>query len=176
MLKPILILIVLAIIAILVYASTLPDVFRVERSATFKATPEKVFAQINDFHNWATWSAWERMDPTMSKTYGGTASGVGAKYDWQGNNKVGQGSMEITESIPNSKVAVKLDFFSPMEAHNIAEFTIQSDGDGTHLTWAMHGPAPFISKLFGVFVNMDKMIGKDFEVSLTNLKSVAEGK
>ncbi len=176
MLKLILILIVLAIIVILVYASTRPDTFRVERSASFKATPDKVFAQINDFHNWAAWSAWERMDPAMSKNFSGAASGVGAKYAWQGNNKVGQGSMEITESTPNSEVMVKLDFLSPMEAHNIAEFTIQPDGDGTRLTWAMYGPAPFISKLFGVFVNMDKMIGKDFEVSLANLKTVAEGK
>jgi carbon monoxide dehydrogenase subunit G len=171
---PTFILIVSAIIAILVYAATRPDTFRVERSASFKTTPDKVFAQINDFHNWAAWSTWESMDPTMSKSYGGAANGVGANYAWQGNNKVGQGSMEITESIPNSKVMIKLDFFSPMEAHNIGEFTIQPDGDGTRLTWAMYGPAPFISKLFGVFVNMDKMIGKDFEASLSNLRTVVE--
>ncbi len=174
MLKLILILIVLAIVVVLIYAATRPDTFRVERSATFKATPDKVFAQINDFHNWAAWSTWERMDPAMKKTYGGATSGVGAKYAWQGNSKVGQGSMEIAESIPNSKVMVKLDFLSPMEAHNIGEFVVQPDGDDTRLTWAMYGPAPFVSKLFGVFVNMDKMIGKDFEVSLNNLRTVLE--
>jgi len=173
MLKLIPILIVLALIVILVYASTRPDTFRVERSATFITTPDKVFAQINDFHNWGAWSAWARMAPAMSKTFSGAASRVGPTYAWQGN-KVGQGSMEITESMPNSKVMMKLDFLSPMEAHNIAEFTIHPEGNGTRLTWAMYGPSPFISKLFGVFVNMDKMIGKDFEVGLANLKTVVE--
>lgn len=176
MLIKILAAVVVVIAAILVYAASRPNTFRVERSAIFKAAPDKVFAQINDFHNWPAWSTWERMDPIMKKTHSGTASGVGAKYGWQGNNKVGQGSMEITESIPNSKVMVKLDFLSPMEAHNIGEFIIQPEGEGSRLTWAMYGSAPFISKLFGVFVNMDKMIGKDFEDSLTNLKQVVEGK
>jgi uncharacterized protein YndB with AHSA1/START domain len=174
MLIKIIIAIVVVVAVILIYASTKPDTFRVERSATFKATPEKVFAQINDFHNWPAWSTWERMDPNMQKTHSGAASGVGAKYAWQGNNKVGQGDMEITETIPNSKVMVNLNFLKPMEAHNIGEFTITPEGEGARLNWAMYGPAPFMTKLFGVFVNMDKMIGKDFEDSMNNLRTVVE--
>lgn len=169
-----LIVIALVIAAILIYAATRPDTLRVERSATFKATPAQVFAQINDFHNWPAWSTWERMDANMQKTHSGAPSGVGAKYAWQGNSKVGQGSMEITASVPNSKVQINLDFLKPMEAHNIGEFIISPEGEGSRLTWAMYGPAPFVTKLFGVFVNMDKMIGKDFEDSLNNLRAVVE--
>ena len=176
MLAKIFIAMVVVITAILVYAASRPDTFHVERSAIFKAAPDKVFSQINDFHNWHAWSTWERMDPAMKKTHSGAASGVGAKYGWQGNSKVDQGSMEITESLPNSKVKVRLDFLKPMEAHNIGEFTITTEGEGARLNWAMYGPAPFISKLFGVFVNMDNMIGKDFEDSLHNLKQVVEKK
>ncbi|MEQ1814499.1 MAG: SRPBCC family protein [Candidatus Nitrotoga sp.] len=174
MLIKIIVAIVVVIAAILIYASTKPDTFRVERSATFKTTPDKVFAQINDFHNWSAWSTWERMDANMQRTHSGETSGVGAKYAWLGNNKVGQGSMEITKSIPSSKLMVNLNFMKPMEAHHIGEFVITPEGDGARLTWAMYGQHPFIGKLFGVFVNMDKMIGKDFEDSLNNLRAVLE--
>ncbi|MEQ1590148.1 MAG: SRPBCC family protein [Gallionella sp.] len=174
MLIKIIIAVVVVIAVILIYASTKPDTFTVERSAVINAVPEKVFAQINDLHNWTAWSTWEKMDPQMKKTYSGAASGVGAMYAWEGNKKVGKGSMEITESVPDSKVQIKLDFIEPFEGHNMADLVLQAQGDGTRVNWKMYGPSPFVTKLFGVFVNMDKMIGKDFEDSFANLKQVTE--
>ncbi|TAJ81721.1 MAG: polyketide cyclase [Gallionellaceae bacterium] len=169
-----LIVIALVIAAILIYAATRPDTFRVERSATFKATPAQVFAQINDFHNWPAWSAWERKDPGMKKTHSGAASGVGAVYAWEGNQNVGKGSMTLTESIPNQKVQIKLDFISPFEGHNMADLVLQPQGDGTQLVWSMYGTMAFVPKVMGLFFDMDKMIGKDFEDSLNNLRAVVE--
>jgi hypothetical protein len=165
---------IVIIAAILIFAATKPDTFRVERSADIKASPEQVFAQINDLHNWRAWSTWEKMDPNMKKTFSGSAQGKGAAYAWEGNSKVGKGKMEITESIPYSKVQLKLDFIAPFEGHNMADLDLQAQGAGTHIIWGMHGPAPFLSKLFSVFVNMDRMIGKDFEDSLANLKAILE--
>jgi hypothetical protein len=95
-------------------------------------------------------------------------------YEWDGNNEIGKGRMEITETSPPSKVAIKLDFIKPFEAHNIVEFTLEARGDSTNVTWAMHGPSPYLSKVIGIFINMDRMIGKDFETGLSNLKTVAE--
>jgi uncharacterized protein YndB with AHSA1/START domain len=174
MLKLIFILIAVTIVAILILASFKPDSFRVERSAIIQATPEKVFPHINDLRNWAAWSTWEKMDPQMKKTYSTNSAGQGATYEWEGNKKVGHGRMTITESVPSSKVVIQLDFIKPFEAHNMGELTLQAQNGGTLVTWAMYGPMPFISKLFSVFVSMDKMIGKDFEDSLANLKSVVE--
>jgi uncharacterized protein YndB with AHSA1/START domain len=174
MLKLIALIVVALIAAVLIYASTKPDTFRVERSASIKAPPEKIFAILNDLQQWKGWSTWEKMDPAMKKTFGGPASGTGASYEWQGNNKVGHGRMEIIESVPPSRLVIKLDFIKPMEAHNTAEFTLLPKGEYTEVNWAMHGPSPFVSKLFQVFVSMDKMVGKDFEDSLAGLKTVAE--
>lgn len=173
MLKLIFILIVLVII-LLVYAATRSDTFRVERNAVFKATPDKVFAHINDLRSWSAWSTWERMDPQMKKTYSTNSVGKGATYEWEGNKKVGHGRMSITDSVPDTKVVIQLDFIKPFEAHNMGELTLQPQNGGTLVTWSMYGPMPFISKLFSVFVSMDKMIGKDFEDSLANLKTVVE--
>ena len=159
---------------VLIIAATKPDTFRVERSADIKASPEKVFAQINDLNNWRAWSTWERMDPNMKKTFSGPESGKGARYAWEGNSKVGKGSMEITASVPLTKVQIKLDFIAPFEGHNMADLVLLPQGDGTRVTWSMYGPSPFISKVFSVFVSMDKMIGNDFEASLVNLKAVVE--
>ena len=174
MLKIILIVIVVLIAAVLGLAATKSDTFRVERSATIKAPPEKVFALINDFHNWGQWSPWEKLDPTMKRTHSGAPSGKGAIYEWEGNSKVGAGRMEITEPTPRSKVVIKLDFIKPFEGHNIAEFTLQPQGDSTQLKWAMHGPTPFVSKVVQVFASMDRLIGKDFEAGLAKMKAVAE--
>jgi len=174
MLKLVFTLIALTIVVILVLASFKPDTFRVERSALIQATPEKVFPHINDLRSWAAWSAWEKMDPQMKKTYSANSAGKGATYEWEGNKKVGHGRMSIADSLPDTKVVIQLDFIQPFEAHNIAELQLQAQGGGTLVTWAMYGPMPFISKLFSVFVSMDKMIGKDFEDSLANLKAVAE--
>ncbi len=174
MFKTIAIVVVLVIAAILVYAVAQPDDFRVHRAMNIKAPPEKILPLITDFHSWGSWSPWEKMDPAMKRTYSGAASGKGAAYAWEGNSKVGEGRMEITEASPPSKVTIKLDFIKPFEGHNIAEFTLEPKGDSTNVTWAMHGPTPYIAKIIGVFVSMDRMIGKDFETGLSNLKAVAE--
>jgi len=174
MLKKIVIVVVVLIAALLAFAATQPDTFRVQRATNIKAPPEKIFALINDLHRWDSWSPWEKMDPAMKRTFSGAASGKGAVYAWEGNSKVGEGRMEITESSPPSKVTIKLDFLKPFEAHNIAEYTLEAKGDSTNITWAMYGPSPFISKVIQVFFSMDSMVGKDFETGLANLKTVAE--
>ncbi len=174
MLKIIAIIVVILIAAVLIYAATKPNTFRVERSISIKASPEKIFAIIDDFHLWGAWSPWEKIDPTMKRTFSGAANGKGAVYAWEGNNKVGTGRMEIMESSLPSKIIIKLDFLKPFEAHNTAEFTLEPQGDSTKLTWAMYGPSPYISKVMTVFCSMDNMVGKDFEAGLANLKALAE--
>ena len=162
-----------AVAAIFAYATTRPDSFSVQRATTIKAPPEKVFAQLGDFHAWSAWSPWEKMDPQMRRTFSGAASGKGAVYAWEGNKKVGKGRMEITEASP-AKIAIKLDFIEPFEGHNVTEFTLEPKGDSTTLTWTMSGPANFMTKLMQVFVSMDAMVGKDFEAGLAGLKAIAE--
>ena len=174
MFKTIAIVVVVAIAAILVYATTLPDDFRVQRTTSIKAPPEKIFPLINDLHRWGSWSPWEKMDPEMKRTYSGAAAGKGAAYAWQGNRKVGEGRMEIVDASPPSKITIKLDFLKPFEAHNIAEYTLAQQGDATNVTWTMYGPSPYLSKLFGVFCSMDRMVGTKFEEGLANLKALAE--
>ena len=174
MIKTIIIVLVAVVAAILIFAATKPDSFRVERSTTIKAPPEKIFALINDFHKWGGWSPWEKLDPAMQRTFTGAPEGKGAAYAWNGSGKVGAGRMEIMESAPPSKILIKLDFIKPFEGHNTAEYTLTPKADSTDVTWAMHGPTPFISKLVQVFFSMDSMIGKDFEAGLANLKAIAE--
>ena len=168
-------LVVAALIAgILLFAATKPDVFRVSRSASIKAPPDKVFGFINDFKRWEVWSPWEKKDPAMKRSYGASTGGKGATYAWEGNKDVGQGSMEITESTPLSAIKLKLDFLKPFEAHNTVDFTLEPKGDATQVTWIMVGPTPYFAKIFHVFMDMDSMVGKDFEAGLANLKSIAE--
>jgi hypothetical protein len=165
----------IAIAVVLILAATKPDTFSVQRAAAVKAPPEKIFPLINDFHQWGTWSPWEGKDPAMKRTYSGTASGRGAVYAWDGNKNVGSGRMEILDASSPSKIVIKLDFLKPFEAHNTAEFTMLPQGDGTtNISWVMHGPAPFMSKMMQVFMNIDKMVGKDFEIGLSNLKKLTE--
>lgn len=163
------------IVGVLVFAASKPDSFRVQRTASIKAPPEKVFALINDLKGWNTWSPYEKKDPAMKRTLSGAPTGKGAIYEWSGNKDVGRGRMEITDAAPPSKVLIKLDFIEPFEAHNTAEFDLQPRGDMTDVTWALYGPSPFIAKVMGLFFNMDTMIGRDFETGLANLKAVAEG-
>jgi hypothetical protein len=165
---------VIGVAAVLGFAAMQPDGFRVQRSATMKAPPEKVFAQINDFHNWGAWSPWEKLDLAMKKTHSGAANGKGAIYEWEGNKQVGKGRMEITESSSPSKVAIKLDFFKPFESHNTADFLIEGQGDSTNVVWGMNGQKPFMFKVMGLFMSMDKMIGKDFEAGLASIKGIVE--
>jgi len=163
-----------AIAIVLILAATKPDTFSVQRATSIKAPPEKIFPWINDFHQWKSWSPYENKDPAMKRSYSGAADGNGAVYGWEGNNNVGSGRMEILDASTPSKIVIKLDFFTPFEGHNTAEFTMLPQGDVTNLNWLMHGPAPFMSKLMQVFMNLDKMIGKDFEVGLANLKRLTE--
>jgi len=173
-LKIIAFVVVVLIVALLVFAATKPDTLRVQRATGINAPPNKIFPLINDFHRWGAWSPYEKKDPMMKRTHNGAANGKGAVYEWEGNKEIGKGRMEIAESSPPSRVTIKLDFVKPFEAHNIVEFTLEPKGDSTNVTWAMHGPSPYISKLMGIFINMDRMIGKDFEAGLVNLKTVAE--
>ena len=170
----VLIVIVVLIAAFLLFAASRPNGFRVERTTRIKAPPEKIFPLIDNFHDWVAWSPYEKIDPALQRSYSGAERGKGAVYEWQGNNKVGKGRMEITQASPPSKVAIKLDFLKPFEAHNTAEFTLVPNGDATNVTWAMIGQQPFMFKVMTVFMNMDKMIGKDFEAGLANLKAIVE--
>ena len=165
---------VIAIGIVLAIAATKPDTFRVQRSASINAPPEKIFPHIVDFRSWAAWSPYEHKDPAMKKTFTGAASGRGAVYEWDGDKNVGQGRIEITEASPPSRVALNLDMLKPFEAHNKVEFMLLPQGGATVVTWAMNGHTPFFAKVIHVFFNMDKMVGGDFEVGLANLKAVAE--
>src|SRR6478609_7940855 len=168
------IVIAIAIAIVLILAATKPDTFSVQRATTVKAPPEKIFSLINDFHQWGAWSPYESKDPAMKRSYSGAASGEGAVYAWEGDKNVGSGRMEILDSSAPSKIVIKLDFSAPFEAHNTAEFTMLPQGDATNVTWLMHGPLPYIGKIMHVFINMDRMVGKDFEIGLANLKRLTE--
>ncbi|MFM0073519.1 SRPBCC family protein [Paraburkholderia sediminicola] len=173
MLKVILITVVAAVGLLLIYAATRPDTFRIERSVRIEAPPERVYGLIDDLHQFNRWNPFLRKDPAAQGTYSGTPSGKGARYAWQGE-KVGVGQMEIVDTSAPANVTMNLDFIKPFEAHNIADFTLKPEAGATQVTWAMHGPAPFLSKLMQVFVSMDRMVGKDFEDGLGNLKTLAE--
>ncbi|OPY98983.1 polyketide cyclase [Bradyrhizobium sacchari] len=162
------------IAGVLVFALTKPDTFRVERSLALRAPAGAIYPLVADFHLWTTWSPYEDRDPAMKRTFGGTAQGKGATYAWDGNNNVGAGHMEILDAASPSKLRIKLDFERPFEGHNTAEFTFVPQGETTLVTWAMYGPAPFMSKVMQVFINMDSMIGKDFEAGLVSLKKLTE--
>jgi uncharacterized protein YndB with AHSA1/START domain len=156
------------------YASTRPDHFRVARSKRIDAPPEAIYPLIEDFHRWASWSPYEKVDPDMKRTFGGAKSGVGAEYAWEGNRKAGVGSMRITEASAPSRVVIALEFTKPFEASNVAEFTLTPVGGSTEVTWAMDGRNNLPSKVMSIFVDMDELIGTDFATGLENLGSVAE--
>jgi len=166
--------IAIAIAVVLILALSKPDIFRIQRVATIKAPAESIFALINDFHRWGSWSPWESKDPAMKRTFSGAESGKGAVYAWDGNKNVGSGRMEILDTSAPSKIVIKLDFFTPFEGHNTAEFTMLPQGDATNITWVMYGSASLMSKVMQVFINLDNMIGKDFEAGLANLKRLTE--
>ncbi|NOJ41606.1 SRPBCC family protein [Bradyrhizobium australiense] len=164
----------IAIAIVLILAATKSNTLRVQRAVSIKAPAERLFPLISDFHQWRSWSPYEQKDPAMKRTYSGAESGKGAVYAWDGDKNVGSGRMEILEALAPSKIVIKLDFFTPFEGHNTAEFTMLPQGDGTHVTWLMHGPANFMSRLIQVFMNLDRMIGRDFEAGLANLKTLTE--
>ena len=163
-----------AIAAILILAATKPNTFRIERSAVINSPAERIFSVLSDFHQWGGWSPWENKDPDMKRTFGGAERGKGAVYGWEGDKNVGTGRMEILEASTPSKLVIKLDFLKPFEAHNTAEFTMLPQGNATNVHWVMHGPSSFMDKVMHVFIDMDKMVGKDFEAGLVNLKKLTE--
>ena len=164
----------LVVVALLVFVQMRPDHFHVERSTTINASGAAIAPHINDFHRWPAWSPFEKIDPQMQRVYDGPPSGVGAAYRWIGNEKIGEGSMKITESTP-SKVGIDLEFVKPFRASNVATFTLAPAGPGTLVTWAMDGQNNFVSKAMGLFMSMDSMIGGEFEKGLASLKGIAEG-
>lgn len=170
------ILIALAVIAavLVVVVALQPSQFRVVRSTTISAPPQAVFAQVNDFHRWEKWNPWGKIDPAMKQSYEGAPAGSGAVYTWVGNNEVGEGRMTIIESRPNELVRVKLEFFKPFAATNTAEFTFKPEGNQTVVTWAMFGDKNFMAKAVHLFMNMDKMIGGQFDKGLADMKSAVE--
>ena len=167
--------IVLVVAGVATYAAaTQPDTFRVSRSLDISAPPEKIYSILSDFHRSPEWSPYEKLDPDMKRTHSGAASGKGAVYAWDGDSNAGAGRMEIVEATPGQSVTLKLDFTRPFEARNFVEYKLQPKGSATQVSWDMHGPMPFISKVMCVFVDLDTMIGKDFETGLANLKTLAE--
>lgn len=174
MLKTVAIALVVLVGAVLLFASTRPDSFRVERSITIQNTPENIFPLINNFHQWEAWSPWEGIDTQIQRTYSGAPDGKGAVYAWSGNKDVGQGRMEITESTLPTKITISLDFITPFEAHNAVDFVLTPQGNATVVTQAMYGPSPFISKLMGLVFSMEKLVGGKYEEGLGNLKRMAE--
>jgi hypothetical protein len=174
MLKVIALLLMAALGTIGTLAAFQPDSLQIERSIKIKASEDVVFQKINDLHEWDAWSPWAKKDPAMVVINSGANSGIGAIYEWSGNSDVGKGRMEITDMSPTSRVSIKLDFLEPFKVQNTVEFRLNTDEGFTHTTWSMQGPMPFTSKIFSVFVNIDEMVGGDFENGLANLKAIAE--
>ena len=174
MLKKILIALAVIVVALVVIVALQPSDFRVARSTTISAPPPAVFAQVNDFHKWEAWNPWGKIDPAMKQGYEGAPAGTGAVYTWSGNTEVGEGRMTIMESRPSELVRVKLEFFKPFAATNTADFTFKPEGNQTLVTWSMFGDKNFMAKAVHLFINMDKMIGGQFEKGLASMKSAVE--
>ena len=174
MLKIILIAIAVIVVVFLVVVALQPSEFRVARSTTISGPAPAVFAQVNDFHKWEAWNPWGKIDPAMKQTYEGAPAGIGAIYTWVGNNEVGEGRMTLTESRPSDLIRIKLEFMKPFAATNTAEFTFKPEGNQTAVTWSMSGKNNFMAKAIHLFMNMDKMIGGQFEKGLAEMKSVVE--
>jgi len=174
MLVKILIALAVVVAGLVVVIALQPADFRVSRSATIAAPAPVVFAQVNDFHNWTAWSPWAKLDPAMKQTYEGAAAGPGAVYAWVGNREVGEGRMTIVESRPSDLIRVKLHFVKPFAGTSVAEFTFRPEGDRTAVTWTMTGEKNFVAKAIHLVMNMDRMIGDQFDRGLAAMKTVAE--
>jgi len=174
MLKKILIGLAIIIALLVIVIATRPDDFRVTRSATMKASPEAVFNQVNDLKKWNAWSPWAKMDPKMVQTYDGPESGKGAVSEWKGDSTVGEGRMTITESQPHQLIRLRLEFMKPMSATNDVEYTFTPSGDQTTMTWTMSGKNNFVGKAFGLFMDIEKMCGDQFDQGLAAIKQIVE--
>lgn len=173
MLKTTLLVAVLAVAGLLLYAATRPDTFALQRSLRIQAPPQKIHALINDLRQFNTWNPYEKKDPAIQGSYRGPAAGPGARYEFKGNKDVGEGSLEIIASAPH-RVDMRLDMSAPMQVSNNIAFTLAPGTDGTEVTWSMQGASPYFAKLLGIFLDMDTMVGRDFEAGLATLKARAE--
>jgi uncharacterized protein YndB with AHSA1/START domain len=166
--------VVVLVAGILIYAATKPDTFRVQRALDISAPPEKIFSILTDLRRSIEWSPYENKDPDMKRSHSGADTGKGAVYEWDGDGNVGAGRIEIADVSPPSRVTLKLDMIRPFMANNIVDYTMERSGGATRVTWSMHGPMPYPAKVLSTFVDMDRMVGTDFEVGLRNLKAYAE--
>jgi uncharacterized protein YndB with AHSA1/START domain len=174
-LKKVLVVLGIGIAGFIAFVATRPDTYHVERSQKINASADLVFAQLDDLKSWAAWSPWDKLDPSMKKTYQGPAKGVGSSYSWEGNKKVGKGKMTITEVTPPTAISYRLEFVEPFAAVSTTGFTVKPEIDKTvTTTWSMNGHNNLIGKGFALFMDMDKMVGDDFEKGLANLKTIAE--
>jgi len=173
MLNLIIAVVIVAVLVVLALASTKPAVFEIRRTARMAAPPERIFPLIADFRNWTQWSPYEKLDPDLKRSYSGAQSGVGAAYAWEGA-KAGSGDMTITEATPPSRIVLDLRFTKPMKAHNTTEFLMEPEDGATLVTWRMTGRNGLMARVMGVFINIDRMAGKAFEVGLANLRGVVE--
>ena len=174
MLKIILIVLAVIIVVLAIAIATQPGEFRVSRNATMSAPPQVVFAQVDDLRKWEAWNPWQKVDPAMKLTFAGPPTGPGASYSWAGDKNVGEGRLTITESRPNDLVRIKLEFMKPFTATNIATFTFKPEGNQTAVTWSMEGSNNFVAKALHLFMNMDRMVGGEFEKGLADMKKVVE--
>ena len=174
MFKKILIAVAVLVAAFLAVAALQKPDFRISRSQVVGAPPAEVFPYVNNLHNWDKWSPWADLDPAMKMSYEGPDSGVGAVYGWSGNMQVGTGKMTILESRPVERVRMRLDFLKPMKGTDTVEFALKPAGNGTEVTWSMHGKKNFVAKAMCLFVSMDKMMQPHFEKGLMQLKARVE--
>lgn len=172
--KQIVLAVAVLVAGVLIYAAIQPDTFRIRRTVDIQASADKIYPYMSDFRKGDLWSPYEKKDPAMKRTFRGPESGIGAVYEFDGNKEVGKGRLEIVEAVPPTKVVVTLDMIAPMKAHNTIEYTLLPKGNGTEVTWSMSGKNSFLGKILCTFVNMDKMVGKDFQAGLANLKALVE--
>ncbi len=174
MVKKLLLAVLVVVVVFVLFVATRPSAFRIERTAAVAAPPAMVYAQVADFHRWSAWSPWAHLDPQMEVQFTGAPSGVGAVYQWNGNDKVGQGRMTIETARPGEQIGIKLEFMKPWAQTNRTDFLLKPEAGGTRVAWVMTGTNDFVGKAFGVFMNMDKMVGGDFEKGLASLRTVSE--
>jgi len=176
-LKKILLVLAILIAGFFVAAAMQPNEYTVTRSTTIAAPPADVFALVNDFHKWDTWSPWAKLDPAMKTSFEGAPAGPGSIYKWVGNSDVGEGRMTILDNKPGEMIRIKLEFIKPFESNSTTEFQFKPEGSGTNVNWTMTGENNLISKAFGLVMGgMDKMVGPDFEKGLVQMKAAAERK
>lgn len=169
MLKTIIVVLVVILAVLAAFIAMRPSEFRITRSRTIAAPPDVAHAYVSDFNKWSVWSPWEKLDPAMKREISGTPAGPGATYHWVGNDKVGEGRMTITDSRPPQSITIRLEFIKPWTATNMTQFDFAPSGSGTSVTWAMTGQNNFMAKVMGLFMDMDELVGTDFEKGLANL-------